>query len=129
MHGYYSETDREVGKTLLEYWTNFVKTGKPTTELWTKFDSQSMQRLQIDSEGEVSLESLYGNTMVKSWLELYKENPPKLKQSQTILNSKFSQIFLSEGAFTYTANVYRETTNKLMFGAGASVAFKIWCRN
>ena len=29
MHGYYSDTDREVGKTLLEYWTNFVKTGKP----------------------------------------------------------------------------------------------------
>ena len=80
MHGYYSETDREVGKTLLEYWTNFVKTGKPTTKLWTKFDSKSMQRLQIDSEGEVSLESLYGNTMVKSWLELYNENPPKLKQ-------------------------------------------------
>ena len=55
MHGYYSETDREVGKTLLEYWTNFVKTGKPTTKLWAKFDSQSMQRLQIDFEGEVSL--------------------------------------------------------------------------
>ena len=52
-------TDREVGKTLLVYWTNFVKTGKPTAKLWTKFDSQSMQRLQIYSEGEVSLESLY----------------------------------------------------------------------
>ena len=74
MHGYYSETDREVGKTLLEYWTNFVKTGKPTTKLWAKFDSESMQRLQIDSEGEVSLESLHGNTMVKSWLKLYNDN-------------------------------------------------------
>ena len=68
--------------------TSVLKTGKPTTKLWTKFDSQSMQRLQIYSEGEVSLESLYGNTMVKSWLELYKENPPKLKQSQTIFNFK-----------------------------------------
>ena len=49
-------------------------------KLWAKFDSQSMQRLQIDSEGEVSMESLNGNTMVNLWLELYKENPPKLKQ-------------------------------------------------
>ena len=57
------------------------------------------------------------------------EQTPFIRITETILNSKFSQIFLSEGAFTYTANVYRQTTNKLMFGAGASVAFKIWCRN
>ena len=90
MRGYYSETDREVGKTLLEYWTNFVKTGKPTTKLWTKFNSQSM--LQIYSEGEVSLESLYGNTIVKSWLELYKENPPKLKQSQKFYQNEIFRL-------------------------------------
>ena len=48
--------------------------GKPTTKLWTKFDSESMQRLQIDSEGEVSLESLHGNAMVNSWLKLFNDN-------------------------------------------------------
>lgn len=83
MDGYYTDTDREVGETLLEYWTNFVKNGKPSN-LWQNFNSKSMQRLEIDSLGEVSLELLSENSLVKSWLTIYEENPPKIKKSPPI---------------------------------------------
>ena len=81
LHGYYSNTDKEVGATLLEYWTNFVKTGKPS-DLWQNFDSENMQRLEIDSLGQVSLKSLSQNPMVESWMKIYEEYPPRIKKSE-----------------------------------------------
>ena len=83
MHGYYSSTDREVGETLLEYWTNFVKSGKPSN-LWQNFNSESLQRLEIDPLGVVSLQSLSENPMVESWMKIYEDNPPNIRKSSEI---------------------------------------------
>ena len=83
LHGYYSSTDREVGETLLEYWTNFVKSGKPS-DLWQNFNYESLQRLEIDPLGEFNLQSLRENPMVESWLKIYEDNPPSIRKSLTI---------------------------------------------
>ena len=57
------------------------------------------------------------------------EQTPFIRITETILNSKLSQIFYQR-EHSHTLQMFKnKKTNKLMFGAGASVAFKIWCRN
>ena len=102
MHGYFSDTDKKVGKPLLEYWTNFIKNGKPTN-IWHKLKTRKcrktkiLRRLQINSEGEVIMENLNENPIIKSWLKIYEDYSPKIKQLP-LLSQNGDRFTISESS-------------------------------
>ena len=79
MEGRYSRKDKKVSNYLLQFWTNFVKTGEPT-EIWPNLQKKGHQRLVFESDGSLNV-STFDDSLTESWMKLYEKNPPRVKVS------------------------------------------------